>query len=100
MSSQLTPNGKSHRVLRLLSEAPAHQWQCADALAVKNATERRKAWYVLMALRNGGLITLSLGLYDLTAEGRNVLARLDAGDAVWIGQAQPSVRVFARDIAA
>lgn len=54
MSSHLTPQGKSHRVLRLLPG-----WGITDA-------------------------------------GRDALDTLNAGQSVWIGAPEPTVRVFAR----
>ena len=96
MSSHLTPEGKSHRVLRLLAEGPAYQWQCADALCVRTVSERRKVFYVLQALYGGGLVEKCFPGWGITDAGRDALDTLNAGQSVWIGAPEPTVRVFAR----
>lgn len=92
--STLDPNGKSHRVLRLLSQRPYSLAELKLAIAPAMPSGTRKAWYVVRALSDGGLIERTPRGHELTADGWEALQTLDAGEAVYIGHAAPTVRVF------
>lgn len=97
------PGRKGHRVLRRLAEGRANTFELMEAAGVRDesADGRRFGW-MLSAMRRDGLIGSGkpVGLHHITAEGRETLAKLDAGQTViTTPTAAPSVRVFAKESA-
>lgn len=89
------PNSRSHAMLRHLSGGQANLSALRQACGAEtgNAQLRRKAWYVVAALKEAGLIASEAGLYFITPTGREALAELEAGRETF-GAARPSVRIF------
>ncbi|MCA3504763.1 MAG: hypothetical protein IOD05_16255 [Rhodobacter sp.] len=80
------PNGRAHRMLRLLADNGAMDQVTLRGLAVKSNTdpEWRVSWYVLDALRSQLLIRRN-ALHDMlyiTTAGREALRDLEAGVGV------------------
>ena len=80
------PNGRAHRMLRLLADNGAMDQVTLRGLAVKANTdpEWRTSWYVLNSLRSSRFIRRN-PLHDMlyiTTTGREALRDLDAGVGV------------------
>lgn len=96
------PGRKSHRVLARLAQGRATIKGLQDAAGVDLGTaDGRRFSFLIDSMRHEHLIGSGRpkGMYHITAEGRDVLRRLDAGEVVAMSPA-PSVRIFAREIAA
>ena len=80
------PNGRAHRMLRLLADNGAMDQDTLRGLVLKANTdpEWRVSWYVLNTLKGACFVRRSAehgGLY-ITKEGRDALRDLDAGVGV------------------
>lgn len=86
--------GMAQRLLEMLTDGPVAFWQFRDTC--ETAGTRRKAWYIVSAMRADGLIRRAGSeTYDLTKSGREALQDMRAGQDVVIGEAPVSVRIFA-----
>lgn len=85
--NEFSPEGRGHRILRLLAQAP-------HTRAAIVAGPDKKAPYVLGALQRFCLIDYSGGVYKINSFGELALSSLDAGNPVQIRDVQPGARVF------
>ena len=95
------PEGRAHRMLRLLADGGAMHQDDLRGVAIRRNTdpEWRVSWYVLNALRGQRLIRRNPthGLLYLPAAGRQALRDLDNG--VGVPSSEPEGRVTYRRVA-
>ena len=77
---KLSLNGKSHRVMRLMQSGPVTADEMETELALSDRKKRRKLWFLLLSLREAGLIETDGEAHRITRDGLQALRDLDAGE--------------------
>lgn len=77
---KLSLNGKSHRVMRLMQSGPVTADEMETELALSDRKKRRKLWFLLLSLREAGLIETDGEAHRITRDGLQALRVLDAGE--------------------
>jgi len=100
MSPEFAPEGKGHRVLRLLQQGSSRSAAVAKMLRGPNQTRRGadlRAMNILIALRSEGLVRSTEGMHHITPEGTAALAGLNHGIRYKLNT--PAVRYFTKETA-
>ena len=104
MIRRFNPGGKAYRILARLERGPApieDLWQ--DANVAQRPNLRRKLFYVVISLKECGLLRLAREMpgdqYAVTAAGSEALATMRTGWVVNFEPVTPHIRHFNRDAA-